>query len=84
VAFVGESGDLTLQVSNDLIRNGLSLHGSWHWNLQHTDRVLETIRKAGALIDQVITHTYPLDRVEEAFRMQLSGQCGKVILHPWG
>jgi L-iditol 2-dehydrogenase len=82
VAFVGESGDLTVQVSEDLIRNGLSLHGAWHWNLRDADRLMETIQRASGLIDQFITHTYPLVQVEEAFRQQLSGQCGKIILHP--
>jgi L-iditol 2-dehydrogenase len=83
VAFVGESGGLTLQVSEDLIRKGLSLHGAWHWNLRHADRLMETIQRSSGLIDQFITHTYPLKQVEEAFRLQLSGRCGKVVLHPW-
>lgn len=82
VAFVGESESLTLQVSNDLIRMGLSLHGAWHWNLRHTDKLMETIQRAAGLIDILITHTYVLEQVEDAFKLQLSGQCGKVLLHP--
>ena len=83
VAFVGESGDLTVKVSQDLIRNGLTLHGSWHWNLRDRDKMMETIKRAPGSIDRLITHTFPLSEVEEAFKLQMSGRCGKVVLHPW-
>jgi L-iditol 2-dehydrogenase len=82
VAFVGESGDLTVKVSDDLIRNGLTLHGAWHWNLTDTAVIMETIHRSAGLIDKLITHTFPLPKVEEAFKLQVTGQCGKVLLHP--
>ena len=82
VAFVGESGDLTLRVSEDLIRNGLTLHGAWHWNLKDTALIMETIRRSAHLIDRLITHTYPLTEVEDAFKLQMTGRCVKVLLHP--
>lgn len=82
VAFVGESGALTVRVSDDLIRKGLTLHGAWHWNLQDTAILMETIRRSPHLIDKLITHTYPLSQVENAFKLQLTGKCGKVMLHP--
>ena len=84
VAFVGESGDLTLRVSDDLIRKGLSLHGAWHWNLKDTAILMETIRRSASLIDKLITHSYPLAEVEDAFKLQMTGRCGKVLLHPHG
>ena len=82
LAFVGESDDLTLRVSDDLIRKGLSLHGSWHWNLQDTALLMETIQGSTSLIDKLITHTFPLSRVEDAFKLQMTGKSGKVLLHP--
>ena len=36
VAFVGESKGFNLMVSDDLIRKGLTVLGSWHWNLNDT------------------------------------------------
>ena len=83
VAFVGESGNLTLKVSDDLIRNGLILHGAWHWNLADTGKMMKTIQRSGHLIDQLITHIFPLDKTQEAFQLQVTGKCGKVLLHPW-
>lgn len=83
VAFVGEGGELTLHVSNDLLRKGLTLHGSWHWNLDQWPRLLAVIRGAGAQIDRLVTHRFPLERVTEAWDLQATGNCGKVLLYPW-
>jgi threonine 3-dehydrogenase len=30
----------------------------------------------------MITHHFPLDQIEEAWKLQMTGQCGKVIVHP--
>jgi L-iditol 2-dehydrogenase len=34
-------------------------------------------------LDKLITHTFAMSKVQEAFELQLSGECGKVVLHPW-
>ena len=83
VAFVGEAGDLTLNVSQDMIRKGLTLHGTWHYNLGDSARIMQVIRGCGDLLDKQITHTCPMSSVQEAFELQLTGDCGKVVLYPW-
>ncbi|MGB2819504.1 MAG: zinc-binding dehydrogenase [Phycisphaerae bacterium] len=83
VAFVGEGGDLTVRVSRDTIRKGLALHGVWHWNLADTPRMMQTIRGSRDLLDRQITHTFPLANVQDAWELQITGECGKVILRPW-
>ena len=83
VSFVGEGGDLTVTVSKDMIRKGIDLHGSWHYNLADTPRMMEMLSRVGKELDTQITHTFPMDRVEDAWKLQLTGNCGKIILHPW-
>ncbi len=83
VAFVGEAKGLTIRVSDDLIRKGLTLLGSWHWNLNDAALIMETIARNSGPINKLITHTFPLTRTEDAFKVQISGNCGKVLLHPW-
>ncbi len=83
IAFVGEGGELPLHVSQDLLRKGLTLHGCWHYNRADTPRVMQVIRKAGALLDKFITHSFPMSRVAEAFELQMTGECGKILLRPW-
>lgn len=84
VAFVGESSaDTPIRVSPDLIRKGLTLVGTWHYNLADTPRMMEMILNLGAELDRLISHTYPIDQIQQAWETQMSGACAKVILKPW-
>ena len=84
VAFVGEcSADTPLRISSDMIRKGLILIGSWHFNMADSPRMMTMIGEVGAQLDKLITHRYPLADIQAAWETQLSGQCGKVILQPW-
>jgi len=83
VGFVGEAGTLEIKVSDDMIRKGLTVHGCWHWNLADTPRMMQVILACGAKIDKLITHSFPMAQVEQAWKLQLTGNCGKVLLRPW-
>ncbi len=81
VASVGWGGPVN---ASELVRRGLEFHGVWHWNhLRDGERMVRTIRQARPLLSQLITHTYALDDVRDAWELQLTARCGKVILHPW-
>jgi threonine dehydrogenase-like Zn-dependent dehydrogenase len=83
VAFVGEStNDTPIRVSPDLIRKGISLIGIWHYNLNQTSKVLQVITES-LILDKFITHTFPLDQIEQAFEVSAGQNCAKVILKPW-
>ena len=85
VAFVGEcSDDTPLRISPDMIRKGLTLVGSWHYNMKDTPTMMALIGKVGPQLDQLITHRFPLPRVADAWELQLTGKSAKVLLHPWG
>ncbi len=84
IAFVGEAGDLTVNVSNDLIRKGLTLVGQWHYNRGLVPAMMRMIGDLGPKLDRFITHSFPMSEVQDAFELQLTGQCGKVLLRPWG
>ncbi len=83
VAVVGGSGEFTLHGWQDVISKGLTLRGAWHYNLADTPHLMQVIADRGPLLDLMITHTFPLAEAQQAFELQVSGQCGKVILHPW-
>lgn len=82
VAFIGEGGDLSMHVGRDLLRKGLTLHGCWHYNLTEAPRLLQHIRRQSAKLETFITHTFPMAEVERAWRLQWTGDCGKVLLTP--
>ncbi len=85
VSFVGESGrnPTELFVSGDMIRKGLTLHGSWHYNLADTPHILRVIAANGDKIDRLISHRFALDDVQAAWETQVNGQCAKMLLKPW-
>ena len=85
VAMVGEATqDTPINASRDMIRKGLALVGSWHFNLADTPKLMEYIANHGSTLDGLISHVFPLSRVREAWETQASGQCAKVLLKPWG
>jgi L-iditol 2-dehydrogenase len=83
VVFVGEGDDVPVHGSNDMIRKGLTLHGSWHFRMGDVPRLMQVIQRTAPALDQLITHRFPMDGIAAAFDLQLSGQCGKVLLKPW-
>ena len=83
-AFVGECNDDTaLRISPDMIRKGLTLIGSWHYNMADSLRMMDMIAEIGGELDKFISHRFPIDDIQQAWETQLSGQCAKVILKPW-
>lgn len=80
VAFVGWGGGIE---TGNMVPDGRTLQGSWHWNLKDAPRMMQLIDECALLLDRQITHTFPMARVQEAWELQLTGQCGKILLHPW-
>ena len=67
-----------------MIRTGLTLHGIWHWNLGDAPDMLNLISRVSDKLDIMITHRFPIDQIEDAWKLQMNGQCGKVVIHPFG
>ena len=83
VAFVGECSEETpIRISPDMIRKGLTLHGAWHYNLSRFPEIMKVIQHS-PLIDQLISHIFPMSKIQEAFEVSASHDCAKIILKPW-
>lgn len=81
LALVGWGGPI---LARKIVGKGLTVHGLWHWNhFQDIEPMWKTIRRASSLLNQMITHSFPMSQVNQAWDLQLSRQCGKIILHPW-
>lgn len=83
VTFVGEGGEFPLGASRDMIRKGLVLRGNWHYNLGVYPKLMKVIQDSPETLDTFITHTLPMTQVQQAWELQATGKCGKVVLHPW-
>lgn len=83
ITFVGEGGNVALDVSNDLIRKGIDLHGQWHYNRGLAPDIMSVIGRERAKLETFITHRCSFDGIGEAFSHQADQRTGKVVLHPW-
>jgi len=82
MAFIGENGKIEVHVSDDLIRKGLRVYGQWHYNINGIPKIMEVVKNSPAL-DKLITHQFPMTRINEAMELCASHQCGKVIVDPF-
>ena len=83
VSFVGECSDpLAIRISPDMIRKGLTIRGSWHYNLSLFPKIMQVIQQCPA-IDRLISHVFPLTEVQQALELSSTHECAKIILKPW-
>lgn len=83
VAFVGECHDaLDITVSDDMLRKGLTLVGNWHFNRHDYPRLLQVIERSD-LLDLLVSHTYPMSGLAQAFEIQRAAESAKILVHPW-
>ena len=66
-----------------MLRKGLSLHGQWHWGLSGAPLMMQLIAANRQKLERLITHTFPMRSVAEAWDLQMTGRCGKIVLQPW-
>ena len=84
LAFVGESGGETpLVISRDMIRKGIELKGSWHYNMKDALTIMKVIERNTDPLNQFISHTFSIDDIQQAWETQASGACAKVVVQPW-
>lgn len=81
--FVADGGGVELDAGADMVYQGLTLHGQWHYPEEHIPDVLQVVQDVPEKLDRFITHTYPLEDVQKGFETQETRECGKVVLQPW-
>jgi len=62
--------------------SGHALFGAWHYNLGDYPQLMEVIRRSD-LLDLLVSHVFPMSRLQDAYELQTTGQCAKVLLKPW-
>lgn len=73
----------TLDLSNDVVMKGLSLHGVVGRRIPQTwEQTLEYVRTGAVDVGSLITHRFAIAEIEAAIALIKSGQCGKVSLRP--
>lgn len=84
VSFIGQNHQpFIIYPSEDFINKGLTLMGTWHYNLADFEDMYAVLRRAKN-IGRLITATYGFAQVQEAFEQYMKGDACKIILKPWG
>lgn len=82
VSYVGEGGDVTIEVSPDLLRRQLTLIGSWTFSSNIQDECTRFIADNGVNVAALITDRWPITEIDEAYKKFDKQQMGKGIIVP--
>jgi len=80
IVFIGEGGTCSFEPSPDIIHDQKTIYGSWVTNIWRMEELVERIVRWGIHPEDLITHRFPLDKVDEAYSLMASGKCGKVAV----
>jgi threonine dehydrogenase-like Zn-dependent dehydrogenase len=81
--FVGERGQVTLDVSPDLLRRQVMLVGSWTFSKQGQAECAEFVAERRVDVERLFTHRWKLDEAEEAYRLFDKQTTGKAVILPF-
>lgn len=77
---VGHGEGLELDVSQDLITPEHAVLGSEYFRFDQLAGNLQILREHRDLIERVITHTLPVESLQQGFEEFLGGRTGKVVI----
>ena len=80
--FVGERGQVTLDVSPDLLRPQVTLVGSWTFSKQGQAECAEFVADRRVDVERLFTHRWKLEQAEEAYRLFDTQTTGKAVILP--
>jgi threonine dehydrogenase-like Zn-dependent dehydrogenase len=79
VVLLGEHGNMSLNPSFTLIQKQLTLHGSWMSGISEMEDAIEHMVRWKIKPEEIVTHTFPITEVKEAFELSDAGEAGKVV-----
>src|SRR5215468_4055179 len=78
--FLGEGGDVTIDVSTDMNRKQLAVFGSWTFSKNGQADCARFVSERKLDVDGLFTHSWPLEAADEAYRVFDTQTTGKGLL----
>ena len=78
--YVGEGGDVSLEVSPDLLRRQVTLIGSWTFSAMGMAECARFVADSGLKLERIFTHRWKLDQADEAYRVFDQQSSGKGVI----
>jgi threonine dehydrogenase-like Zn-dependent dehydrogenase len=79
VCFVGEGGNVTLDVSPDMLRKQLTIIGSWTFSTSIQADCARFVADQKIAVDRLFTHRWQLDQADEAYQVFDRQTAGKGV-----
>jgi threonine dehydrogenase-like Zn-dependent dehydrogenase len=79
VCFVGEGGEVTLDVSRDMLRKQLTLIGSWTFSATGLAECARYIADNRIALERIFSHRWKLEQADEAYRVFDTQSAGKGV-----
>jgi threonine dehydrogenase-like Zn-dependent dehydrogenase len=80
VAFVGEGHATTINPSPQMLHKQLTVIGSWVCGLWQMQELTYLMVRHGVHFDPMVTHRFPLARIDEAMQLFDTGRTGKIVV----
>ena len=77
--YVGEGGDVTLEVSPDLLRRQVTLIGSWTFSAMGMLECAEFVAKKKIELEKIFSHRWKLEQAADAYRSFDTQTTGKGV-----
>jgi 2-desacetyl-2-hydroxyethyl bacteriochlorophyllide A dehydrogenase len=79
VCFVGEGGQVTMDVSPDLLRRQVTLMGSWTFSTVGQKECADFIAERGVNVEALFTHRWRMHQAQEAYQLFDAQTSGKGV-----
>jgi threonine dehydrogenase-like Zn-dependent dehydrogenase len=79
VCFVGEGGNVTIDVSPHLLRRQITLHASWTFSGVGQEECAHFVARRRIPLGRLLTHRFALDQAAEAYRLFDTQTTGKGV-----
>lgn len=77
------SKDIEVDLANDIVFKGIRVYGVVGRRIYETwYQVKELVDNDMLDFDKIITHTFPMSKIDEAMKLMGSGNCGKIVIDP--
>jgi threonine dehydrogenase-like Zn-dependent dehydrogenase len=79
MCFVGEGGNVTIDVSPDMLRKQLTVIGSWTFSHSGQAECARFVVERGIDVDKLFTHRWKLEQADEAYKLFDQQTTGKGV-----
>ncbi|MEA5117060.1 MAG: hypothetical protein VB036_05505, partial [Propionicimonas sp.] len=80
VAFVGEGGDVRIEVSQQIIHKQLVVIGSWVFGVYELGQIVQYVANHDIDLESLVTDVFDIEDAQKAFEIADGAASGKVVI----